>query len=141
MTTTAELVGREAGATFAGSEGAAIGTTLIGRVVQVSQSVALTSVKRFYDVADRLTLRNREGTITLGFTHESMTPVPPTGTAAVLVVYSDAARTKGLTYTNAIVAGWRMSATTAGESEPQRLDITFRVTAAGTAGKDPVVAG
>lgn len=140
MTATAELVGREAGATFSGAEGAAIGTTLYGRVAQAALLPVLTSVKRFYDVADRLTVRSRTGTITLGFTVASMTPVPPSGTAAVLVVYLDAARSKSLTFSNAILSEWRLGTTTAGESEPQRLSMTFRVTASGTAGKDPTAA-
>lgn len=134
----AELVGRQVSATFTGTEGQAIGTTMYGWITSTNMRVLLSPVDRFNDRAQRLTKTSAGTTIQLEFTFSSMVPVPPTGTSAVLTVFEDEAKTQGFTYMNAVVSHRRRMADPYGSSA-QRLYLTFRVTATGVSGTDPIV--
>lgn len=136
---TAELVGREAGMLFSGVEGSGIGTTMYGRVIEENIEMDFAPVDRFYDVSERLSLRNEMGTVTVSYTFGNMAPVPPSGTSAVLILYEDAARTRGTVYSNAIMEERNHSSSTEGASDPQKLSLVFRITSTGVAGTLPVV--
>jgi hypothetical protein len=134
----AELIGRQASVTFSGTEGTGIGSTLIGQVVQ-SQQVAVTrNVTRFLDRAARKTIRTSDSGVTVEFEKISAVPVVVTGTPAVLVVFSDTANNRKITYTNAIVT--RIEHVAPNGPGSQKTRMTFETTATGAAGTNPVVA-
>jgi hypothetical protein len=123
----AELIGRQASATFAGSETGTIGTTLYGFVTQEDNIMETVRVTRWGDVHHRYVGGLNDGQITLAFTIDStFTPTIPTGTAAVLVVFLNTTGSKKTTYTNAIVE--RVTRRTNARGGEQIMEVRFQVT-------------
>src|SRR5687768_9256604 len=92
----AELLGRQASVTFAGTE--IDETVLFGHAVQFAPSKYIFDVTRFGDVGDRLVAGNERGQINLRFFVDSTlgtAPPKPTGTVASLVITT----VSGNTYT------------------------------------------
>ena len=124
----AELLGRQASVTFAGTE--IDETVLFGHAVNLGVTKPLFDVARFGDVADRLVAGNEGGQASVRFFVDSSlgtAPPKPTGTVASLVITT----VTGNTYTiQAIVARTNYSATASGGSPPQVVGYDFRVSLA-----------
>lgn len=137
--TVVESTGRQVSVTFAGSEGAAIGTTMFGTSVEDTIAPEMRDVTQWGDASRRRSVALGDAFVSVDFALASMTPVQPVGARAVLVVFENTAGTKKLTFTNAIVVSRRFYATTRQESQPNRVTFTFAVSAA-TQGTNAIVA-
>lgn len=138
-TTTAnvELIGAQASVTFAGTEGTAIGSTLIGQVTDFKHYEAETWDTTPWSFTGEKSATALWGcALEVAFTAASMTPPVPSGTDAQLILYLNRSASKGWTIKNARVVSIR---TRGGGSTPQQIVMTFRGSAA-SAFTNPVVA-
>lgn len=137
----AELVGREASATFgASSWSGVIGVTLYGFVTRYVLRKEAVNVTRWGDVHSRYVGGQNDAVVSLAFTVDSThTPIIPDGTAATLVVFTKTSATaKRITFTTgAIVTGTSFSADA--RSGAEIMEVTFQITAV-TIGEQPGVA-
>lgn len=124
----AELLGRDASVSFAGTE--IDETVLFGHAVTFTADKPLFDVSRFGDIADRMVAGNEGGQANVRFFISSSlatAPPKPTGTVASLVITT----TSGNTYTiQAIVARTNYAATASSGSPPQVVGYDFRVSLA-----------
>jgi len=137
--TAIELTGRQASVTFAGAEGTAIGSTMFGSSIAEAETLDARIVTRWGDVSVRRSVAGNDARIDVDFSVASMTPTMLTATTAVLVVFEDTTGTKKKTYTNALVVNRRFYSTTKQESQPNRVTMSFAVSAV-TEGVNAVVA-